>query len=506
MSAAQILVVEDESIVAKGIEAELKSLGYGVSGIASSGEEALRKAAQTCPDLVLMDIVLKGKLDGVRTTEELREWFDIPVIYLTAYADDQTLKRAKVTEPYGYLIKPYEEKELRTTIEIALYKHRIEATAKEMQRWRSAVLRSIGEAVVVTDARGRIRLTNPLAEKLTGWPDADAFGKDLGTVIRLLDGRTRTALGLPSSEALSGGRVVSLEGHTLLIAKDGREVPVAATVAAIENGQGGFCGCVVALRDVTDSRLAAESLQQGVEQVRWLQKMESLGCLAGGMADDFNEILTTICDDLAMALPLVPETGPAHKHLANAEQVARQGRESLKPLLASARLAVPRAEPVNLNELIGPVVERLGREADSRVAIEFKPAVNLWAVQADPAQLREAILNLCLATRDALPEGGKLLLETENVTLGDHPGIGPKPRRGDFVCLRVRNAGPGTQPTRKGQTDEPGCTAKEPGKGAGLGPALVFGVVKQHRGWMHCRAGGDGETHLEVFLPRGDAS
>src|SRR5262249_55167153 len=142
MSAAQILVVEDESIVARSLEAELKSLGYGVSGIASSGEEALRKVAETCPDLVLMDVVLKGKLDGVKTTEALREWFDIPVVYLTAYADDQTLKRAKVTEPYGYLVKPYEEKELRTTIEIALYKHRLEATAKEMQRWRSAVLRS----------------------------------------------------------------------------------------------------------------------------------------------------------------------------------------------------------------------------------------------------------------------------------------------------------------------------------------------------------------------------
>jgi two-component system cell cycle sensor histidine kinase/response regulator CckA len=240
-----------------------------------------------------------------------------------------------------------------------------------------------------------------------------------------------------------------------------------------------------------------------MEQVRWLQKMESLGCLAGGMADDFNEILTTIYDNLTLALPLVPEASPAHKHLANAEQVVRQGRESLKPLLASAQLVVARAELVNLNELIQPIVERLCQDADSQVGIEFKPAANLWAVQADPAHMRELILNLGLATRDALPDGGKLLLETENVTLGEPPGIGPKSRSGEFVCLRVNATGRGTPSAWQVQTDEPFFMTNEPRKGTCLGPALIFAIVKQYRGWMNCRDEGDGNMHLEVYLPRG---
>src|SRR5436190_21939620 len=122
MANAQILLVEDESIVAKGIQHDLRSMGYDVPVIASSAEEAIEKVAETYPDLVLMDIVLKGDTDGIEATRKMRDRFDIPVIYLTAYEDDETLKRARLTEPFGYLLKPYEEKELHTTIQMALYK------------------------------------------------------------------------------------------------------------------------------------------------------------------------------------------------------------------------------------------------------------------------------------------------------------------------------------------------------------------------------------------------
>lgn len=131
MAKAQILIVEDEGVVAMEIEARLKSLGYAVSAVASSGEEAIEKTAETRPDLVLMDIKLRGDMDGVEAAEQIRARFDIPVIYLTAHADNDTLRRAKVTEPFGYIIKPFEERELYTNIEIALYKHNLEKELKE---------------------------------------------------------------------------------------------------------------------------------------------------------------------------------------------------------------------------------------------------------------------------------------------------------------------------------------------------------------------------------------
>ena len=126
MTDPQILVVEDEGIIAKSIRVMLKSLGYAVAAVTSSGEEAIKKAAETHPDLVLMDIVLEGDIDGIEAAEQIRGRFDIPVVYLTAHADENTLKRAKITEPYGYILKPFSERELHAAVETALYKHMVE--------------------------------------------------------------------------------------------------------------------------------------------------------------------------------------------------------------------------------------------------------------------------------------------------------------------------------------------------------------------------------------------
>ena len=125
MTNAKILVVEDENIVALEIKKRLQKLGYIVPGVASTGEDAISKAEGILPDLVLMDIMLKGEIDGINAAGEIRKRFNIPVIYLTAYSDGDTIERAKLTEPYGYILKPFEEDDLRTAIEIALYRHQM---------------------------------------------------------------------------------------------------------------------------------------------------------------------------------------------------------------------------------------------------------------------------------------------------------------------------------------------------------------------------------------------
>lgn len=126
MAEGRILIVEDEHIVAMGIRRMLKSLGYTVTGVASSGEDAISKAESTFPDIVLMDIMLKGDMDGVEATREIKARLDIPVVYLTAYSDNNILERAKITEPFGYIIKPFDEKDLYSSIEVALYRQRKE--------------------------------------------------------------------------------------------------------------------------------------------------------------------------------------------------------------------------------------------------------------------------------------------------------------------------------------------------------------------------------------------
>jgi len=160
MTNIKLLVVEDESIVAMDIKMRLQNLGYTVPAIAYSGEDAIRMAAETRPDIVLMDIMLGEGMDGVEAAEHIRQNFDIPVIYLTAYADEKTLSRAKITKPYGYILKPFEERELYSNVEIAIYNHKMEKELRDSRQWLHATIKSIGDAVIATDKDGIIKECN----------------------------------------------------------------------------------------------------------------------------------------------------------------------------------------------------------------------------------------------------------------------------------------------------------------------------------------------------------
>ena len=133
MADTSIMLVEDEIIVAADVKNRLENMGYDVLGIFDTGEEAIQKAGELKPDMVLMDIVLKGEMDGIDAAQKIREQFDIPLIYLTAYSDKKTLERAKVTEPFGYVLKPFEDREIQSAIEMALYKHQMEKKLKESE-------------------------------------------------------------------------------------------------------------------------------------------------------------------------------------------------------------------------------------------------------------------------------------------------------------------------------------------------------------------------------------
>jgi PAS domain S-box-containing protein len=504
--APQILVVEDESIVARSIANELQSMGYGVPAVASSGEEALRKAEESYPDLVLMDMVLKGDMDGVATTERLQERFDIPVVYLTAYSDERSIQRAKMTQPYGYLIKPYEERELRTTIEVALYRHRLERMAKDMHRWRAAILRSLGDGVLVTDAKGCIRITNDTAERLTGWSEEEAFGKDLHCVFHLVHARTRAPKGFIGSKALPRGAAIAFEEDSALVARDGREIPIEGGVAPIYDEGESFTGYVLTFRDISERKRAEETLLRGLAQLNQVQKLEAVGRLAGDMARELNQLLTTLLTNLSVVLMSLPEEDPNHKHLASAEKAALQGAMVARQLLGFSRRTLLRPEPILLNRRIQPMLETIRQIIDpgrTGITIHFRPARGLWTVHADATQIGEVLMNLCLNARDALPGGGQIIIETQNAVMGkDAAPAVVESHRGEFVCLRVRDTGHGIPPEIRPRIFEPFFTTKKPGEGTGLGLSLVFGIVQQHRGWVECSSEVNVGTCFEIYLPR----
>lgn len=260
MTGARILVVEDEGIVAMEIKDRLEGLGYKVSELASSGEEAIQKAERVLPDLVLMDIILKGSMDGVEAAEKIRANLGIPVVYLTAYSDDSTLQRAKIAEPFGYILKPFDERELYSTIEMALYKHKMERKLMESEQWLATTLKSIGDAVIATDKGGFITFMNPAAEKLTGWKKDDALGIDLCEVFKVVDEDTLAPIESPVTRALSSGSAASLKDNSILMAI-GKEVPIDYCATSISDGKGGALGTVLVFRDITERKQAEKDMR-----------------------------------------------------------------------------------------------------------------------------------------------------------------------------------------------------------------------------------------------------
>ncbi len=255
MTDANILIVEDEGILAMELKDKLEKLGYSVPATASTGAEAVEFATKHRPDLILMDIVLKGDMDGIETANKIRSNLKVPIIYLTAYADDETVKRAKITEPFGYLVKPYNDKELQIAIEMALYRQAMDKL-RERHHWLETVLRSMGDAVIATDNDGRITFVNPSAERLTGLKHEDAVGKRLDDVIRIIDEETWTPVNNLVSTALAKNSVVASTGSNLLSIAEGMDVPVDYIASPIVDVQGIVMGVVLILKDLTSQREA----------------------------------------------------------------------------------------------------------------------------------------------------------------------------------------------------------------------------------------------------------
>jgi two-component system sensor histidine kinase/response regulator len=245
MAQTRILIVEDEKIVALDLRARLIRLGYAVAGVCASDQEALRAVDQERPDLMMVDIRIKGGMDGIATVAEIRRRHQVPVIYLTAHSDSDTLARAKTTEPYGYILKPFDEHELRATLETALYKIQMERCSRETERLLSVTLDSIADGIITVDASKRVTYLNEGAARLTGMSPQEALGLPLADVC-VLGGVGQSGTPPASSGATTDRVTVMTRGK--------QPTWVDRTISQIRDVHGNVQGAVVVLRDITEQQ------------------------------------------------------------------------------------------------------------------------------------------------------------------------------------------------------------------------------------------------------------
>lgn len=297
-ASAQVLVVEDEWIVATDVRDCLEELGYPVVAIATSGEEAIIKARELQPDIVLMDIRLEGEMDGIQAAQQIWNELQIPIIYATGYSDKATVDRATETELFGYVLKPIKESDLYVAITVALQQQARTIQLREERQWMATILKAIGDGVIVTDSQGQVKYLNLVAESLTGWQLPEALNRSLFQVFPLFDEQTQVSIENPANQALQTGEIAYLVNPALLTRKDGSQILVADSAAPLKDDEGAVTGAVMVFRDVT-SRQSLQEKSFSLLRAQFLeQEMQELQRLAQ-LKDDF---LSTVSHELRSPL------------------------------------------------------------------------------------------------------------------------------------------------------------------------------------------------------------
>jgi PAS domain S-box-containing protein len=533
----KILIVDDDPNVLQLLKDVLTEEGFVVK-TAAGGEEAIHIFSTEHFDLVVTDIRMP-EMDGLevmRRIKEIRE--EVEVIILTGYATLETaVKALKENGAFDYLSKPLEDiGKLNLTVNRALKKLRLkrenrtllnelqQAKAKLEQRVEErtaelikaneqlqleiaersrveealregeATYRTVLEAnpdpVIVYDMEGRVIYFNPAFSTIFGWTLEERLATKMDD---FTPEENRLEMENMMRKILAGESLSSIE--TQRYNKAGEVVPVSASGAIYRNPDGKAVGSVINLRDLREQKRLEGQLRQA-------QKMEAIGALAGGIAHDFNNLLQAILGYAGLLCRFKDHDESDYEMLHRILVTAKRGGELTNQLLTFSRRVASRRRPFDLNLGVREMIKLLERTIPKMIEIKVTLAEDLKIVNVDPGQMEQVFMNLSLNARDAMSGGGTLVIETSNVTLDeefcrDHLGA----RVGEYVLISVSDTGHGMDHRILAHIFEPFFTTKEVGKGTGLGLAMVYGIVKNHDGYITCSSEPDKGTRFKIYLP-----
>jgi len=364
-----------------------------------------------------------------------------------------------------------------------------------------AILQSALTAIIAIDSRGIVTSINPATERLFGYEASELVGQNVHILMpqpyhSAHDGYIASYLKSGVKKIIGIGREVT--GRR----KDGTTFPIHLSVSEFEaEGRRYFTGII---HDLSDRVHVEDALRESERRLAQSQKMEAIGQLTGGIAHDFNNLLQVVIGNLELLQPMLGND-MASDLLNEAQDAAELGARLTNQLLAFARRQQLAPQVIWLNDVVLGVAAMLRRTLGEQVQLSTSLAAGLWRTRADPGQVQSAIVNLALNARDAMPKGGKLILETSNITLdADHFNADPELKPGDYVQLAITDTGGGMPPEVRDRAFEPFFTTKEKGRGTGLGLAMVYGFVKQSGGNVTIYSEPGVGTTVNVYLPRSD--
>ena len=486
MNPEKILIVEDERIVALEIQSRMQKLGYAVTGIESSGEKALESIRTNPPDLVLMDIRLQGEMDGIRTAERIRGQYDIPVIYLTAHSDHDTLDRAKKTMPYGYIPKPLNEQILVSNIEMALFKHRMEKRLETEEHNFLKLAMNAGDAIFVVDDKGAVVFANQKASDLTERPKDDLLRSHISELITPVDPAmaendnwffSETPVDMEAALAVKGGDKVRIE--------------INGTRTLWEE-QSAF---LILVRDVTLLKRIEEEKRKVEQYLDQAKKLQAVGVLAGGIAHEFSNILSVITGYITMAKMDLSHDATLSGYLSKAEEASFKAALLTKRLLTFSEGGDPVKAEVSLPEVVREACAFSLRNAKS--LCEFHVGEHIRTGNVDREQIDQAVHTIVINADQAMPEGGVIRVQIENVTVGSDSAFPVNP--GNYVKIAFQDHGEGIPEAVLPDIFNPFFSTK-PGA-SGLGLTTAYSIVKKHGGHITAESREGSGAEFVVYLP-----
>ena len=359
----------------------------------------------------------------------------------------------------------------------------------ERERLMSAIEQA-AETVVITDVDGTIQYVNPAFEQITGYTRVEAIGQNPRV---LKSGKHDDAFYEGLWDTLTGGAVWS--GRFINKRKDGSFYTEEAMISPVRDASGAIVNYVAVKRDISHEIKLEEQLRQS-------QKMEAVGQLAGGVAHDFNNMLQVINGYADLAMGDLQSDQSARTYVGEIAKAGRRAETLVKQLLSFSRRQVIQPIDLDLNEVIDSLLKMVRRLIGEHIDLDFIAGHGLGTIHVDQGQMEQVLMNLCVNARDAMPQGGKLMIETENVLIdSDYVVTHPWANPGRYVLLSITDTGCGMESEQVGQIFEPFFTTKRTGEGTGLGLATVYGIVKQHNGYIHAYSEVDKGTMFKIYLP-----
>jgi PAS domain S-box-containing protein len=510
----RVLVVDDDPINLQVLVNQLSSKKYTISQ-ASDGETALAKidAAEKADeqfDLVLLDVMMP-KMSGYEVCKILRRQYShnkLPVVMLTAKNQVDDLVAGFESGANDYLPKPFSKDELFARIQSQL-------TIKEMSEKRLQAEKALRESnrelyntsqylemvidnanvwLNVLDIQGNVVIWNKAAEEISGYSRDEVIGHNKIWEWSYPDKKYREEIEAKAMDIIRRGEMIE-NFETTIHRKDNQTRTISWHSRNLTDEDGNPMGSIAFGRDVTSTKLLEEQLAQA-------QKMEAIGTLASGIAHDFNNLLQAINGYSQILLLKKQVDDPDHNEIKQIYQAGERAAQLVQQLLLFSRKVATKRRRYELNHEVEQIKNILERTIPKMIAIELHLGSRLWPINADPVQIEQILLNLGGNAADAMPEGGRLIIKTENVSLDEDfvqtcPGVEP----GNYVLLSVSDTGQGIDEETVAHIFEPFFTTKDIGKGTGLGLASAYGIVKNHGGHITCISEVGRGTTFSIYLP-----